>query len=115
MSAFSPKRDLRSREHSSGKHAAWVRDQHAPSSASLTHLRLIDFSVSCYTGRWLLDHLNLEGIDCRSYRLFYFPRSFLHWGAFGLGLDSRFRFCRLACLTAFSRVCSSHFGSALYF
>src|SRR6516225_8198690 len=43
MSAYDPKRDIRSCEHSSGKHAAWFRDQHAPSSARLTHLRLLDF------------------------------------------------------------------------
>ena len=80
MSAFDPKRDIQSCEHSSGKHAAWVRDQHAPSSARLTHLRLLDFRHSYYTGSGLLDHLNSDGFDCRGDG----PGGFFHGRAFGL-------------------------------
>jgi len=55
----------------------------------------------------LLDHLNGDGFDYWSDRLFHFPRGSLHWRGFGLGpsnrplcrLGSR-RFGRLACLTA---------------
>jgi hypothetical protein len=54
----------------------------------------------------LLDHLNSNGFsntfDYWSDRLFHFPRSFLHWCAFGLGPGSRFRFRSLTCLTSFS-------------
>jgi hypothetical protein len=47
----------------------------------------------------LLDHLNGDRFDCRSNRLF--PRGFLHWRAFGLGLGNRSlrRFRSLGCLT----------------
>jgi hypothetical protein len=65
----------------------------------------------------LLDHLSSDGFDYGNDGLFDPPRSFLHWRAFGLGLGNRSlcSFDYLACLTAFSGVCSSQFGSALYF
>ena len=65
----------------------------------------------------LLDHLSSDSFDYGNDGLFDPPRSFLHWRAFGLGLGNR-SLCSLdylACLTAFSGVCSSQFGSALYF
>ena len=34
----------------------------------------------------LLDHLNSDGFDYWSDRLFHFPRGFLHWRVFGLAL-----------------------------
>jgi len=67
------------------KHAAWFRDQHAPGSARLTHLRLPEFRHSLYTGSGLLDHLNRNGFDCRSDR----PRGFFHGRAFGLSPGGR--------------------------
>src|SRR6516165_8815959 len=48
-----PKRDIRSCEHSSGKHAAWVRDQHAPfqlagrTSVSSTSVTVITPGAGC--------------------------------------------------------------------
>jgi len=65
----------------------------------------------------LLDHLSSDGFDYGNDGLFDPPRSFLHWRAFGLGLGNRSlcSFDYLPCLTAFSGVCSSQFGSALYF
>jgi hypothetical protein len=59
-------------------------------------------------GAGLLDHLSSDDFDNWSDMLFHtlFPRSFLHWRAFGLGLGncSLRRFCArsLAGLTAFS-------------
>ena len=67
---------------------------------------LLDFRDSYHARSGLLDHLNSDGFDYRSDRLFHFPRGFLRCGAFGLGAGSRFRFRfrlrSLACLTAFS-------------
>jgi len=42
-------------------------------------------------GYGLLVHLNGDGFDCWSDRPFhpFFPRSFLNWRAFGLGLGNR--------------------------
>ena len=91
--------------------------QHVSGSACFTYLRLLDFRDSYYTRSRLLDHLNSDGFNHWSDRLFHFPRSFLHWRGFGLGLGNHsFRgLGYLACLTAFSWVCSSQFGSTLYF
>ena len=88
-----------------------------PDSARLTQLRLLDFRDRCYTGGGLLDHLNRDGFDCRSGRLFHFPRNLLHRRTFGLGLGNRplRSLGYLACLTALSLVCSSQFGSVLCF
>src|SRR6516225_11144275 len=49
----------------------------------------------------LLDHLNSDGFDCWSDRLFHFRRSFLLWCAFGLGSSGRSQrsLGYLACLT----------------
>jgi hypothetical protein len=65
------------------------RDQHA-GSTRLTHLRLLDFCNSYYTGRRLFDHLNSDGLDCRSDR----AGGFFHRRAFGLSLGDR-SLCRL--------------------
>ena len=53
-----------------------------PDSARLTQLRLLDFRDRYYTGSGLLDHLNRDGLDCRSDR----QRGFFHRRAFGLAL-----------------------------
>ena len=74
--------------------------------------------AACFRDSYgLLDHLSSDGFDYGNDGLFDPPRSFLHWRAFGLGLGNRSlcSFDYLACLTAFSGVCSSQFGSALYF
>src|SRR6516165_7367286 len=71
-------------------------------STSLADVRL-DF-LDCYRSRRrLLDHLSSDGFDHWSDRAFHFPRSFLHWGAFGLGLGNRSLRClgHLACFRAF--------------
>jgi hypothetical protein len=49
----------------------------------------------------LLDHLDGDGFDYRSNRLFHFPGGFLHWRGFGLGLGNRSlrRLRSLGCLT----------------
>ena len=65
---------------------------------------LLDFRDSYYVRSRLLDHLSSDGFDYWSDRRVYFPRSFLHWRAFGLGLGDRALRCLgyLASLTAFS-------------
>src|SRR5262249_60465359 len=85
-----------------------------------TLLRLLAFRDRDFARRRLLYHLDsggfdYDGFDYWSDRLFHFPRSFLHWCAFRLSLgDHSLRRLRyLACLTTFSRVCSSRFCSAL--
>jgi hypothetical protein len=50
---------------------------------------LLDFRDSYYARRGLFDHLNSNGFDCRSGRLFHFPCDFLRWRTFGLGPGSR--------------------------
>ena len=60
--------------------------------------------VEAYARSGLLDHLNGDGFDYWSDRLFHFPRGFLHRRGFGLspGSGSLRRLGYLACLTAFS-------------
>jgi len=72
-------------------------------STSLADVRL-DFRNCYWAWSGLLDHLNSNGLDYRSDRRLHFPRNFLNWRAFGLGLGNRPLRCLgyLACLTAFS-------------
>jgi len=78
--------------------------QHVSGSACFTYLRLLDFR-DCYHARsGLLDHLNSDGFDNWSDRLFHFPHCFLHWGGLGLGPGNHplRGLGYLACLAAFS-------------
>jgi hypothetical protein len=76
-----------------------------PGSARFTCL--LDFRDGYYARSGLLNHLNGDRLGHRSGRLFHFPRGFLHWRGFRLGLGNRslrrFRSLRYpTCLPAFS-------------
>src|SRR5689334_2090518 len=62
-----------------------------PSKRLARLMYLLDFRDSDRSR--LLDHLNSgdfnDGFDCWSDRRFQFPRRFLHWHGFGLGLGNR--------------------------
>src|SRR6516165_3489460 len=65
-----------------------ARDEILP-LARLSYLSLLDFRDRYFVRSGLLDHSG--GFDYRSDRLFHFPRNFLHWRGFWLGLCN----CRL--------------------
>jgi hypothetical protein len=70
-----------------------------PGSARFTCL--LNFRDGYYAPSGLLDHFNGDGFDYRSDRLLHFPRSFLRWRGFGLGLGDCWlrRLRSLGCLT----------------
>jgi len=76
-----------------------VKVLRGPGSARFTCL--LDFRDGYYARSGLLDHFNGDGFDYRSDRLLHFPRSFLRWREFGLGLGDCWlrRLRSLGCLT----------------
>jgi hypothetical protein len=73
---------------------ASTRLRFIPTWAHFTYLDLLEFRDGYYARRGLLNHLNSDGFDCWSDRLFRprLPRSFLHWVRLGLAV----RFIALA-------------------
>jgi hypothetical protein len=80
---------------------------------------LLDFRDRYQARSGLFDHVNNDGFDCWSGRLFHSPHGFLRCRAFGLHRSNSSLFCLRspgdsACFTALSRVSSSRFCSLLY-